>query len=496
MPTNPTINNSILSIENITNRITIEVAKPFQSILNFHHHFVMLSGGRVSGKTTITAQLLVAFTLMYPEHDIIIGRDSYSSLNTSTYAELIDYISSIGLDDSFITRTNPLKIRNIKSRCNIYFIGVGGSDKSRTRSYHTEHPLSALLIEEAQQIKDEESLNQAVASFRRLFDVAIVIVFYIFNPPAANSHWINIMFEMKKNDPDYLCIHSTYLDIIKFINDIDLKEILKVKLTDPMNYEWMYLGIPGGGYGMIYPQFKRKKHLRPYNEVIDQFSNSRDQPFTDEIKRLRFSQSIRALIIGGDGAVTHDSTSFIPMLLMDNGQAIIPEIFHHDPKLSGALASSQIVPLVKKWLSFIEHKYYIGANIPIVFYIDSAAADLTRELRYNLSPRYEVFPYNKQTIVEMVGTMQSTFAQNIVIIIDFPTYHDYAKGNEVKGQNPLVVALENLTWNEQKTGYDKSVPNDDSDALTYGVNSLFRNPNNLHAFNRYLETKKDFYDLD
>lgn len=490
MPTNET---NALNLSSIV----IEIAEPFRPIFDFKKHFFMLSGGRVSGKTTVTAQLLVALTLMYPEHDIIIGRDSYSSLSTSSYAELIDYIGKIHLEDSFITRQNPLKIRNIKSKCNIYFIGVGGSDKSRTRSFHTEHRLSALLIEEAQQIKDEESLNQAVASFRRLFDTEIVMVFYLFNPPPANSHWINVMFEMRKNDPDYLCVHSTYLDIVKFINDIDLKEILKMKITDPLNYDWMYLGIPGGGFGMVYPQFKRAKHLKPYLEIINKFSNSTNQPqLSDEARRLRFSQSIRALIIGGDGAVTHDSTSFIPMLLMDTGQVVIPEIFHHDPKTSGALASSQIVPLVKQWLGFIERKYFVGPNIPIVFEVDCAAADLVRELRYKLPTRYEVFAYDKQTIVEMVGVMQSTFAQNIIQIIDFPSYHDYARNSDIKGQNPLVVALENLVWNEQKTGYDKAIPNDDSDALTYAVNSIFRNPNNLYAISRFLTTKKDFYDLD
>ena len=51
-------------------------------------------------------------------------------------------------------------------------------------------------------------------------------------------------------------------------------------------------------------------------------------------------------------------------------------------------------------------------------------------------------------------------------------------------------------WNEKQTGFDPLIPNDASDALTYGANAIFKNMFNLYYVARSIETRKDFYDLD
>lgn len=473
--------------------VSFNVASVFKDVFAFNKRFVLLRGGRDSGKTTVTSQIICTASYQFPERDIIIGRDSYVDLITSTYRKLKAFIFQNHLERDFEFKKEPIYIRNKRTKANIYFVGIGGADKDRTKSYETEHKLSVVLFEELQQVKDQENLEQAHASFRRLLDDRGVMI-HNFNPPSQNSNWVNIYWTLKKQDPDWLCVNSDYRDIAKYLNDVDLKEILKMKVYDEQKYQWLYLGETGGGFGSVYPQFKRSKHLIPWLSVVEKFGNTQGQNVPVDVKLSRFSSQVMSLVIGVDGAVTHDSTSLIPCLMMSNGQICVAEIFHHDPKLSGQKSSSELLPFIKKWLKELETKYQLQYDVPIVFYCDSASTELVRLLRYQLDERYGVYSYGKQTILEMVDIVQSTLAKNIAIVMDFGGYKDYLRNSFVKGENPLVVALESLIWDEQQRGYDKSVPNDDSDAFTYAINSVFRNPDNLYAIDHFRAYGKGYYD--
>lgn len=474
----------------------LKVANVFKPIFDFSKRFVYLRGGRVSGKTTVSSQMVILLTLANPERDVIICRDSYSDLANSTYTELKAFIYDNGLDNDFEFRKAPLYIHNKKTNSNIYFLGIGGSDKHRTKSFKPEHKLIAVVFEELQQVKDQENLEQSHASFRRHLDTDKGSLIHIYNPPAQNSHWTNTYWNLKMVDQDWLCINSDYRDIVKFINDVDLKEILKMKIADKTRYEWLYLGLTGGGFGSVYPQFKREKHFKPVEALLDKFSNTAGLTLSEQSKRLRFGQGIQAVVIGGDGAVTHDATVFVPLFLMNNGQIVVPEIFYHDPLKSGQKASAELIPFIMRWLKELETNYAIGYNTPIMFSVDSASTELIRMLRYHLTDRYDVYSYGKQTILDMTGVVQSALARNILYIMDYKGYQNYLTNQFNYGDHPLVVALENLIWNDSQTHYDPSVPNDASDALTYGLNQVFRNVNNLYPLQQYNNNRQDFYDLE
>lgn len=474
----------------------LKVADIYKEVFNFEKRFIFLRGGRVSGKTVVTSQLIVFLSAVHFNRDVIICRDSYSDLANSTYTELRTFIAENNINDQFDFKVAPLYIRNKNTNCNIYFVGIGGSDKHRTKSFKPEHKLSAVLFEELQQTKDQENLAQAHASFRRHLDTDIGTIIHIYNPPSQNSHWTNVFYNIKKQDQDWLCINSDYRDIVNFINDVDLKEILKMKFADPIRYNWLYLGETGGGFGSVYPQFKREKHLRPAREIIDKFAYTRGLTLSDEAVRLRFGQMIQAIVIGGDGAVTHDATALCPEFLMRNGQIVIPEQFYHDPLRSGQLASAELMPHILRYIKEMEKKYAISYDVPMIFSIDSSSTELIRMLRYTLPDRYDVYSYGKQTILDMTGVVQSTLSRNIVNIMDCGGYHDYVRNEWVIAENPLVVNLENLIWNDAQTHYDPSITNDMSDAFTYATNQIFRNVHNLYPLQLYNNNIEDYYDLE
>jgi PBSX family phage terminase large subunit len=466
----------------MSSEIVINIAKPFKPLFEFNHRFALVKSGRAGGKSTVAGQLITALSTAFPKRDVVVTRDSFADLRDSSYEEIQSWIEEYGLGSEFIAKKSPLRIYNKRTGGNIYFMGIGGSDKHRTKSFKPKNTLIAVLFEELQQVKDQESLEQAHSSFRRFLDVEKGIFIHLYNPEPQNAHWVNVLWNIKKQDKDWLCIETTYMDVAQFLNDIDLKEIIKLKRLDFPKYEWLYLGKTGGGFGSVYPQFKRNKHFITLSQAKEKFGN------------MKFV----AMIIGGDGAVTHDSTVFTPIGILQNGQGLVLDIFHHDPKISGQKASSELIPFIKIWFAELYAKYNLqDLPIPILWKIDEAAPELVRNLQYNFSNNRNIIaPHHKSTILEMVGVVQSAIAKNMIYVIDFGGYKDYVLNRWVNAENPLVVCLENLIWNEKQTGYDPIVPNDDSDAFTYAVNTFYKNPDNLYWLDNLIRTRKDFYDLE
>jgi PBSX family phage terminase large subunit len=459
----------------------IRVASPYRKVLDLKHRFVLIKSGRDAGKTIFGGQAIIILSSLYPKKDIVVARDSFSDLRDSTFQTLQALIDEYKLSKDFVPKLNPMRIVNIRTGTNIYFMGIGGADKHRTKSFMPKNnSIIAVLFEELQQVKNQENLEQAHATFRRFLDPEKGVFIHLYNPEPQNAHWLNIMWNIKKTDPDWLCIHPNYTDIAHYLNNVDLKEILKMKMLDEQRYNWLYLGETGGGFGSVYPQFKRDKHYLPFSEARKKFNANR----------------IVGMIVGVDGAVTHDATTLIPMALFDNGQAAILDIFYHDPIVAGQKSSAELMPFITKWFTEIKIKYGLDANqVPILFKVDSAAQDLRRQLMWFVtSNNIQVETFNKPSIVEMVGIVQSTLSRNMIYVVDYGGYQDYVRSTWQKVDNPLAVQLENLIWNEKQTGYNPIIPNDASDGFTYAVVTYYKNPTNQYWIDKI--TKQDFYDLE
>jgi|AGTN01.2.fsa_nt_gi Phage terminase large subunit len=456
----------------------------FQPLFTINKKYVVLKSGRLGGKSKVAYQVAITKMLANPYHDVIVCRDSYSDLTTSSYAEIVNFIHENKLSDMFVVYKSPLRIVKKADGASIYFLGIGGSDMSRTKSFETKHPVCCIVFEELQQVRGEESLYQAHASFRRLLDPDCWVIMHMFNPPAQNAHWVNVWANLKMADPDYLVIHTTYMDILPFINDIDLKEIIKEKLLDFEKYKWLYLGQPGGGFGSVYPQFKRAKHFITLEEAQHKFGNFK----------------IVGLIIGGDGAVNNDCTVMTPKAILNNGQTLELDIFYHDPKKAGVKSSAELIPYMRMWLNMLMDKYNMRDEympIPILFKIDSAAADLIRQVAYEFArDNIIVEKFTKSTIYEMVGIVQSAISRNMTYIIDFGGYYDYVLGKWIKADHPLAVQLENLIWDKKQKGYDPIVSNDASDAYTYNTITYFKNPDNMYWLENIIRLRREFYDVE
>ena len=216
--------------------------------------------------------------------------------------------------------------------------------------------------------------------------------------------------------------------------------------------------------GLVFPLFRREKHLLTPAEYTERFG-----------RRL-----IRYVIWGGDGATTNDSTAIVPLAVLDNGQSVVLEIFYHNPKINGPLSNEQLVPFVQKYLDDMEEKYRFDKNGVIhCMPIDCAAADLVLTLSYNLNPKYNVVSYTKKNIQMTTDVVNNAFGRNAVHVFNFGGYFNYVRGRFEPCENQLCVDLESMVWDKHERNYDSSVPNDVADAFRYAVNTYYANPDNL-----------------
>lgn len=464
---------------------TIQVAEVFLPLFQDDYENFVLPGGRASGKSKTTEILAGIVTAVNPNEDIVIARASYGSIGDSVYNETCEVLESIeSFADQFLFRKSPYRIVRKQNDSTIYFMGIGGST-DRTKGFKPKHKVSLVIIEETQELRSREHFEQAMATLRRRFGANCKVVI-VFNPPAQELHWINVWCEEKRKDKDWCVIHSTYRDILPFLSDRDLKEIRKMYYENKQFYDYMYEGIPTGGFGAVYPMFRKDKHIITKQEYDYVIANSEIRPV--------------ALVIGGDGAVNRDSTSFIPLLIMNNGQCVVGPIFHHDPKTDGQFGYHQLVrDFVNRWLEDVCREFNLGTrqeiiiarergiNIsvkPIMVRIDSAAPDLVKEAQFFMSDRCEsVGPIRKGTICEMVSTVQSALCADSIVIIDYGGHYNYVRNKfEPRKVNYLAEQLSMLIWNEKQDGYDPIVPNDDADAFTYACRFWYQNIENISWF--------------
>jgi len=463
--------------------VTVTMPLFCKEIMESDNPYYLLYGGRIGGKTKNTAVISTITQLMYPYTDVVVARVSYGSLADSSYAEIKSAIDDLGenISEQFVLKKSPLRIERKGDAGTIYFIGYGGSNTSRTKSFKPKHPIKVVILEETQELKNKENLDQALASLRRRFGEGVK-VFILGNPYAIKTHWFSKLIEEKKYDPDWKVMNVTYLDILPFINDYDLKEILKTKLLDLEYYKWFYLGETTGGFGTVYPMFREERYCITPSEWEYVLANSNIRPV--------------GAIIGGDGAVNRDHTSFVPLILLNNGQAVVGPIFDHDPSRDGTLGYHQLVQdRLLYWFETITGMFHLGTltehrmrplarQLPIWMRIDSAAADLIAECRFFLSDRCDVGPVKKDHVPQMVATVQSSILNDNIVIINYGGIHNYTTNKFIRNKtNLLAEQLMSLIWNEKQDNYDPTVPNDTSDAFTYADISWFKNAENIQYFN-------------
>ena len=445
----------------------IRVSRPYAPLYTSAVHNIIADCPRVSGKSFEISQKIVAAKAQHPKHDIVVFRANANSLLSSVCIEVLEKFEFIGWGNRAKLKQQPLRIEIDGGASVIWFMGVSGHDKSRVRGFKPKNPLCLIVGDECQQISSEENLKHALATFRRYFDTSIDYKTVLCgNPHELRSHWWNIYSVKHRGAVGYEHIKATYLDIIKLLNADVIADIELEKQINPALYRFMYLGDLSDINGSAYPSFRREKHLIT----------------PEEAERIFRGERIEVLIIGGDGAITHDMTCLTPIAVMSSGRACTLEPFIFNPLSFGhALAPSQLSDLIALYMADMEKKYrFKYHSIPVWMFIDCASEDLITQLSYDLDGYYQIQAYTTKNVIRNTSTANNVFARNMCYVIDYGGYVDYASGGRwVKTEIPLLVEqLENVVWKNSKL--DPAIPNDCSDSFVYGACTYYENPQNLN----------------
>ena len=443
----------------------MNVLKPYDQIFTTEKPYVFLKSGRLAGKTVAVSQFVVK-KFFESEGDIVVFRSNYADIKKSVMQEILNVIVDMGLYDAVETRQKPLMIINQLNNNYMYFEGVGGADVHRTKGFKPHKSLSLVVGEELQQVPQHANLKEALATFVRYYQEDTKTVF-MFNPPRIASHWVNEFYRIKEYDSDYLCLHTSYKDIAKMLNHQALREIEIEKKVNPSNYKHQFLGLTEGLFGAVYADFNRRKHL--LNE--------------DTIKKLLTHVGVHQLLVGIDPASTRDATALVPIVLLKNGQTVVLNYFYHDPSTFGHVNNEKLTPLIMKWLEedVLERwKLNAMARIDLVFDTNAVSNDLRSQLGYKLPRNFYLQAYTQKNIIEMADYMRNALGKNAILILDEGGYYNYTSNQFMYGKNPLVEQLEQVVWDENGTQFERKIPNDCTDALTYGIAFYFRNPANLN----------------
>lgn len=443
----------------------MKVLKPYDQIFKTDKKYIFMKSGRVAGKSKAGGGQYPFYKFFHEDGDIMMCRASTSDLQQSLMAEVMATINEEGMGDLVETRTRPLKIINKLNGNMIHFKGIGGADIHRTKGYTTQKRLSLIVIDELQQVERQANLDEAMDTFlRNLKPEGKVLM--MFNPDRRASHWVNEYFRLSKHNPQYLTIETDYRNIASVLPSPSLRKILGEKDVNPTEYRFRYLGETEGLFGAVYASFDRRKHL------INK----------DAVKQYVKKIGIAHVIIGADPAATKDATAMVPSLILNTGQIVVADYFYHDPKRNGNITNDEITPLVKQWLYEFMDEWEINRNRRITMIFDSNAVsqDLMYTLDYRLPRNFEMQVYPGKKVIEMADVMRSAFSRNIIVIADKGYYKNYVTGKKMHGSNPLVEQLEQVIWNENGDGFDKHVPNDMTDALTYSTVFYLKNKGNLH----------------
>ena len=449
----------------------LELSKVYDVTRTTTKKKIALVSGRNAGKSVNISILSVTKSLCTNEdYDTAICRSTSSAINTGIKIEIKKVINN--LDDWYKQRVNIPKINHeitfTHNDNKIKFMGVGEDKGSsdRTRGYTTEKPLRYIIMEEAQQMT-KESFHDALFTLRRNLAPNGQEI-YLLNPEPNPEHWLNIEVAKWRDDPDYLVIDSSYLDILKYISEEEFKDIQKIKENDPEFYEWKYMGKVTGLYA--------KLAIPHFNDHVYQISElPNEQPL--------------ALIIGVDNATLRDKTGFVPILLMPNDVRYTLEPFYYDPRAFRPMSNSEFAEFSIDYLDALFKRYNLGKYytepaafnrraMPIVFSIDSAVigADLALTLNVALGQsKYATVAwaqrFTKKAIHANNADVNTLFRNNKIFILDMDTYFTATpEGFKlVEDKNVLLKQIRSVIWNDRRTGYDPAIPNDVLDAFIYGI---------------------------
>lgn len=294
--------------------------------------YKIVTGGRGSGKSFGVTLYLLTETFK-PDEIILFCRYTLVSAKISIIPQFIEVLELMGYSSNEFIITKD-EITNKKTGSKIIFKGIKTSSGIQTANLKSITGATKFVLDEAEELDDEDIFDKIDLSIRVVGASNEVIL--LMNPTTRESWIYNRWFEMGSQE-DTTYIHTDYRDNINNLDESILKQIEKIKLSNPKKYNHVILG----GW------------LDKAEGVI--FEDWEEGEFDDSLP----------YVFGQDYGNVHPTT--LVKVAVDKKKMII---YAHECFYKSGLSSSQIVELNSK---------FIGKNDLII--ADNAEPLTINELR-------------------------------------------------------------------------------------------------------------------
>lgn len=222
----------------IDDYIDNKVIPIYKKTINRGERFLVFMGGGGSGKSYFVSQLITIRTFEADEAmKTLIIRNVKEDNRISTFVEIKEKISDLGLDDFFTINKSTMDITCKRNGNQIIFRGLDDIERVKSISGITQ-----IWIEEASEISEDafRQLNIRLRNHRETYENQILITFN----PISQNHWLKKKFFDFVDPEDKAKTYSlktTYKDN-PYLPQENVDELEALKKTSPYYYQVYCLG--------------------------------------------------------------------------------------------------------------------------------------------------------------------------------------------------------------------------------------------------------------
>ena len=237
---------------------TVELNPNFREFNRTKCRYRIAMGSAGSGKSVDIATdfILKLSDPKYQGANLLVCRQTETSHNDSTFAELLAAVDRCGLNQYWECTVKPLHMRCTITGAEVIFRGFSDQRaRERVKSINFKRgKLTWIWVEEATELLEsdvdilDDRLRGVLPNPNLFYQITLS-----FNPVSAH-HWIKKKY-WDFESPDIFCHHSTYLQN-RFLDESYHRRMMMRKEQDPEGYQIYGLGEWGETGGLIIQNYK------------------------------------------------------------------------------------------------------------------------------------------------------------------------------------------------------------------------------------------------
>ena len=216
----------------------------YQSLFQTKDRYVVITGGRGSGKSFAVTVFLALLTYE-KDNRILFTRYTMTSASMSIIPEFVEKLNLMGVIENF--EVTKYEIKNKVTGSSIYFSGIKTASGDQTAKLKSISGVNTFVLDEAEELMEEDNFDKIDYSIRSKMSSNRVLL--ILNP-TTKEHWVYQRFFQNRGIADgfngskngVTYIHTTYLDNEEHLSESFVKQVEEMKARRPQKYQHQIMG--------------------------------------------------------------------------------------------------------------------------------------------------------------------------------------------------------------------------------------------------------------